>query len=440
MRFADSSILWALAALAIPLVIHVAGRRGARRLVLPTARFADAAHRDARARVWLKRLTLLAVRAAAVALAVLAVARPLLVTGRQLQAGAASESAAVRPASSDLGDTPPSSPRLDETGRAAQSTPEGGRAPQAPPLGILVVDGADEKDAPVRTADLVAAALGGDPRRKTVTRADGRHVTGPMLQAADVVFWIGAATPDDEAGYHRFLGQCRMVWIPPAADPAEEAGRMRWPQGPSHGILAPPPAKGPEDLPDGVTLDPAGYTSDLLAAFENGTSGDLSAPVLNRRLMPAESVLAATRGAAVRFRDGSPAILDSRDGAGRVVCLMFGPAPSWGDLAGRAEFVVLMHSLAEALAPEAARALRGNAPADQAVTPLSHAARPPVPGGHLDTVPPRPDRAGGAMQRSSGSPAIMDLSAWPMAALAAALSLEGLLSACFAPRPRHSAR
>ena len=36
----------------------------------------------------------------------------------------------------------------------------------------------------------------------------------------------------------------------------------------------------------------------------------------------------------------------------RVVTLAVGPAPAWGDLASRAEFVVLVNSLAEALGPK----------------------------------------------------------------------------------------
>lgn len=116
-------------------------------------------------------------------------------------------------------------------------------------------------------------------------------------------------------------------------------------------------------------MDPAGYASDLLAAFEGGTSGDLGAAILRQRLP-----LGATQGTAVRFRDGWPAIQSRREGKGRVVVLALGPSPAWGDLASRAEWVVLVHSLAETLAPRgpqvanltawqaAARAVSGRAP------------------------------------------------------------------------------
>jgi hypothetical protein len=95
----------------------------------------------------------------------------------------------------------------------------------------------------------------------------------------------------------------------------------------------------------GVTIDPGGYTSDLLAAFEGGTGGDLGAPVFRRRLAFSDAA------AALEFRDGRAAAVEGRVEKGRTLALAAGPSPAWGDLAGRAEFVVLMHSLAGALAP-----------------------------------------------------------------------------------------
>ena len=54
---------------------------------------------------------------------------------------------------------------------------------------------------------------------------------------------------------------------------------------------------------------------------------------------------------AVRFADGRPAIVSRAFGRGRVVAFGVGPGEEWGDLGARPEFVVLMHSLVEALAP-----------------------------------------------------------------------------------------
>ncbi len=76
MTFTNPAILMALAALAIPPIVHLLGRRKARRVVLPTARFAHGAHAATRGRARLRRLALLGLRLAAVALLVLAVAEP----------------------------------------------------------------------------------------------------------------------------------------------------------------------------------------------------------------------------------------------------------------------------------------------------------------------------------------------------------------------------
>jgi hypothetical protein len=76
MDFTNRSILVALVALAIPLVIHLLGHRQAKRMALPTVRFAEGAHHARRGRLWLKRLALLAMRLAVVALLVLALAGP----------------------------------------------------------------------------------------------------------------------------------------------------------------------------------------------------------------------------------------------------------------------------------------------------------------------------------------------------------------------------
>jgi hypothetical protein len=377
----------ALAALAIPVAIHLLGRQRARRVALPTARFADAAHQEARGRLWLKRLSLLALRSAATALVVLAVARPVLMSAQPSEAGPAAASPQPSPEA-----RPASPPDVTPTPKR--------------PIRVLVVDAAEETHARVRTADLVAAALGGDPEAKTVTRGRVLDLAGATLKAADVVFWTGSGTPNDEFGYRTFLEQCRLVWIPHAAESAQEVKETWQARVRGFGGFAPMPAERLDETPDGVTLDPADYTSDLLAAFEHGTSGDLGAPVLRRRLIPRDSGAACDR-VAVRFRDGTPAIIESRDGKSRKVYLMFGPAPYWGDLAGRVEFVVLMHSLAEALAQDSTAWVQSIRPA----------------------LPPTPPCRGRAAPANETSPALIDLSAWFVLGLAAALAGETALAA-----------
>jgi hypothetical protein len=217
-------------------------------------------------------------------------------------------------------------------------------APQA--VHVLIVDAAAEADARVRSADLVEAAFAGetDAPRDVVRRPVG-EVDRADLAPAGLVFWVGAKPPA-EAG---LLAAPRppVVWMPAEAQP---------PSAPLAKALGLVFGKA-EAVPDGATIDPAGYTSDLLAAFEGGTSGDLAAAVFRRRLRwdapgTQEGAAAASSTTVVaRFRDGAPAIVARPKAGEETVALAAGPAPRWGDLASRPEWVVLAHSLVEALAP-----------------------------------------------------------------------------------------
>ena len=312
MTFNDTTILAALAALAIPLAIHLRGRRRARKVMLPTMRLAGEAHAAARGRTWLVRASLLAARLAAVALLVLALAGPHWAP-REHAGGRTPEgtSAAPRPAVYS-------------------------RGAEHDPARVLVVDAAGPETARIRSADLVAATFAaGAGQAPKVSRSTAADAGAAALEAADVVFWVGPQAPPDTAALAAWLSRGgAVVWVPSdAAQPPDEALAAALDAGQA----------AVQDVADGATLDPAGYTSDLVAAFEGGTSGDLGAPVFRRRLVFANAP------AALRFRDGPAAIAETRIGNGRALLLAAGPAPAWGDLASRAEFVVLTHSLAEAL-------------------------------------------------------------------------------------------
>jgi len=419
MTFTDRTILAALVALAIPVLVHLWGRRRARRMVLPTVRFAEAAHQASRAATWLRRAALLALRLAAVALLVLALAGPR-IEGDQ---NAATEGATgcSQPVPSE------GQARLDKQAVA----PRTDRI--AAPIRVLIVD-AEEAGEGVNSADLVAATFTGDTNiPKQVTRTKSDEIEVQDLAAANVIFWVGAR-PQEFSPLCKFLEDYlvsggRAVFIPGSA-----------PRSPKREIYGPPVTMGESD---GMTIDPDGYTSDLLAAFEGGTSGDLAAPVFRRFLnlhakenLVTHRVVSEDNGvtqvktlrpeerSVVQFHGGATAIADYLIGRGRVVALAFGPDPYWGDLAGRPEFVVLMQSLAEALGPKLA--------------PKPYLAPGEYTGGtsteaEISHEPP-PVYSRGANDSRGANKAGTDLTLWFILALAVVLAAESLLAAASAPR------
>ncbi|MGB2795677.1 MAG: BatA domain-containing protein [Phycisphaerae bacterium] len=213
---------------------------------------------------------------------------------------------------------------------------------------VLVVNGAEGAEkVPVATATrlgraavhIAAAFAGQDPLMpKEARKVDAGRVEAKDLAASDVVFWVGVCDPSASGWLREYVEKGgSLVWIPAGASGpgAELAGLIGAEIGDA------------EAAGDGVTLDPGGYASDLLGAFEGGTAADLAKPVFRSRL-----VLAAREGIpAVRFTDGRPAIVLRAFGSGRMVAFGVGPGEEWGDLGARPEFVVLMHSLVEAFAP-----------------------------------------------------------------------------------------
>ncbi|MCX5685196.1 MAG: hypothetical protein NT049_16170, partial [Planctomycetota bacterium] len=201
--------------------------------------------------------------------------------------------------------------------------------------------------APTVRSGLLTAGQGLSPSGATPSLRSGREpspscvtvaqLTRNALAAANVVFWVGPQAPADAAPLAEYLARGgAVVWLP---------GDVPQPPDPALAAALGVRPAGMQEIAAGVTLDPGGYTSDLVAAFEGGTGGDLGAPVFRRRLVFADAA------AAIAFRDGRAAAVEGRVEKGRTVALAVGPGPTWGDLAGRAEFVVLMHSLAEAVAP-----------------------------------------------------------------------------------------
>jgi len=378
MTFAHPHILLGLAALAIPVLVHLLGRKRARRVVLPTAQFAEGALHSARGGRWLRRLVLWGLRTGAVALAVLALAGP--------RFGAASARDAAEEVAPPAAETPPAKPPLVERSRAT---------PAARTIRVLVVDAARADKGVPRAADFLAAAfVGEDPMTpKRAARAPAAEVGEAMLKDVDVVLWVGPDAPPSAKAAREFVERGGgLVWVPADATPPASA---------LADLLSADVASA-EDPADGVTLDPGGYLSCLLGAFEGGSSGDLRNPVFKRRL-----ALTLRPGAeAVRFMDGRPAIVSRTQGAGRAVALAFGPGRAWGDLATRPEFVVLAHSLVEGVVPHADR-VKGTLAADRAKVVAPGEGHPPAP------APAKP---------------ASDLVAWLAAALVLVVAVESLAS------------
>jgi len=204
---------------------------------------------------------------------------------------------------------------------------------------VLVVNGAEGAEKVPAAVHIAAAFAGQDPLvPKEARKVDAGRVEAKDLAASDVVFWVGVCGPSASGWLREYVEKGgSLVWIPAGASGpgAELAGLIGAEIGDA------------EAAGDGVTLDPGGYASDLLGAFEGGTAADIAKPVFRSRL-----VLAAREGIpAVRFTDGRPAIVLRALGRGRVVAFGVGPGEEWGDLGARPEFVVLMHSLVEAFAP-----------------------------------------------------------------------------------------
>jgi hypothetical protein len=401
MDFKDPSILIALAALAIPLAIHLLGRRRAKEIILPTARFADNAHQAARGRVWIRRWGLLALRLAIIFCLVAAVAGPYLASAPAPSRDAPDQQAGREVAGAPSANQSPAQGGTTASLRSRLVEGAAGLAPAArPSVALLVVDAADEEDLRVRSADLVAAAFAGDAAEsEKVTRRKAADVDRAAVEAADVIFWVGSRAPTRADVLPAVAGRGGLVWIPANPRPPDAALAA------ALGIKAGPL----QAASGGMTIDPGGYVSDLLDAFEGGTSGDLGEPVFRQRL----AIEAAGGGRAVSFRDGAAAIVvrAGGPGAGRIVALAVGPAPCWGDLAGRAEFVVLAHSLAESLGPGRGRQIaRASSRGEVAGTT------------DANQTPPQADATASSRSR-------LDLTGWLILALATVLATEGALAA-----------
>jgi len=213
---------------------------------------------------------------------------------------------------------------------------------------VLVVNGAEGAEKVPSAVHIAAAFAGQDPLvPKEARKVDAGRVEAKDLAASDVVFWVGVCGPNATGWLREYVEKGgSLVWIPAAT--ATRPGRAGG-SGPGAELagLAGAEIGDAEAAGDGVTLDPGGYASDLLGAFEGGTAADIAKPVFRSRL-----ALAAREGrAAVRFADGRPAIVSRVLGRGRMVAFGVGPGEEWGDLGARPEFVVLMHSLVESLAP-----------------------------------------------------------------------------------------
>ena len=76
MTFLNATLLFAVAAIAVPVVLHLISKREPKRVVFPSVRFLTKTFESSRAKLRVRRWWLLALRMAALAALALALARP----------------------------------------------------------------------------------------------------------------------------------------------------------------------------------------------------------------------------------------------------------------------------------------------------------------------------------------------------------------------------
>jgi hypothetical protein len=216
------------------------------------------------------------------------------------------------------------------------------------PTQIAVVRTAELPAGVSDAAGLVALALSPDPRATTgifPTLVRANALAGDKLKGDAAVFLGDAAgiSPEGWAALERFVadGGGLVVLLGHNVDSEIQSGHSSYMSAAAQQLLG--GAIGPvHEATAGTHLTVPSYDVPALALFDAGRNGDLALPLVYRwfELRPA-----AKSYYPVRVGNNFPALLPATHGSGRVYVLATAPESGWSNLAGQAEFVILMHSL-----------------------------------------------------------------------------------------------
>ncbi len=187
--FAFPAVLWAGAAAAAPVIIHLIMRTKPRRLVFPALRFVKLTHQANRSKLKLKHLILLAMRMAAIVLIAMLIARALMPEAMQVeQRRAPTAMVIVLDNSGSMGYEHRGRTLLEEAKRSAgQIVERFGKMPAGSRIAVLPTSEATETPEFIGDARLAAQQLADVPQQLDVHRVDNAvRRARAMLEGIDL--------------------------------------------------------------------------------------------------------------------------------------------------------------------------------------------------------------------------------------------------------------
>ena len=227
---------------------------------------------------------------------------------------------------------------LDAAGLVAQAL-----APPSSGMGILPMS-------PTGVPPVESNGNHGQDARATVdtvvpTFLRARDLNADRLKGVDTVFLADSAgvSPEGWAALERFVadGGGLIVLLGHNVEAEIKAGHSSYISAAAEQLLG--GAIGAvREAAAGAHLAVPSYNLPALALFDAGRNGDLALPLIYRwfELQPA-----ATSSVLIKVGTAQPALVAAPHGTGRVYVLATAPESGWSNLAGQAEFVILMHSL-----------------------------------------------------------------------------------------------
>ncbi len=171
-----------------------------------------------------------------------------------------------------------------------------------------------------------------------ITRVTAAELDASRLSEYAVIFLAGAdpIAPAQAAALAAYVREGGgLVVMPGEPTPAELFSDAPWPDILPASLSTPlEPARG--------GVEPAPYNHPLLTLWNDPAAGNLAA-LRFARVFPLAPFDSPEVQVALRFADGSPAVLERSVGRGRVVLFAAPPVPAWTNLPLHPAFVPLMH-------------------------------------------------------------------------------------------------